>query len=152
MNVLNCHFSNWLKLGFQWNIISRCAMYSTVRNYSEETKFKTYELVLKCIWQHPTTGIHLEITRIVWGEVEKPIILTFRSLRRAQPRTWKIPNKQNTEDLINFLSSLVDFTKIPFFAKSHPMQKQLVKELILFCQSLTLSTKQSSSKRPKTSY
>ena len=70
----------------------------------------TCELNLKCIWQHPTTGNHLEITKTVWGEVEKPIIITVKSLRQAQPGTWKIPIKQSTEDLINLLSSLVDFT------------------------------------------
>ena len=45
----------------------------------------TNELNLKCICQHPTTGNHLEITKIVWGEVEKPIIITVRNLRLAQP-------------------------------------------------------------------
>ena len=111
-----------------------------------------YEPNLKCIWQHPTTGSHLEITKIVWGEFEKLIILTVRSLGLAQPGTWKIPIKQDTEGLINLQSSLVEFTKFPFFAKSHPLQKQLVEEHILFCQSLTLSTGQSSSKRPRTSF
>ena len=111
----------------------------------------TYELNLKCIWQHPTTGKHLEITKIVWGEVEKPIIITVRSLRQAQPGTWKIPIKPDTEDLINLLSSLIDFTKFPFFAQAQPLQKHLVKELTLYCQSLTHDG-QSSSKRPKTSY
>ena len=99
----------------------------------------TYELKLKCIWQHPTTGNHLEITKIIWGEVEKPIKLTVRSLRQAQPGTWKVPIKQDKEDLINLLSSLVEFTKFPFFIQAHPLQKQLVKELILYCQSLPLS-------------
>ena len=47
----------------------------------------TYELNLKCIWQHTTTGNHLEITGSVWGEVGKPIIITVRSLRQAHPRT-----------------------------------------------------------------
>ena len=111
----------------------------------------TYEHNRKCIWQHPTTGNHLEITKIVWREVEKPTIITVRSLRQAQPGTWKIPIKPDTEDLINFLSSLIDFTKFPFFAQAHPLQKHLVKELILYCQSLTRDG-QSSSKRPKTSY
>ena len=114
--------------------------------------FKTYELNLKCIWQHPTTGNHLEITKIVWGEVEKPITITIKNLRQAQPATWKIAIKQDTEDLINLLSSQVDFTKFPFFTKSHPLQKKLVEELILYCQSLSLSLGQSSSKRSKTSY
>ena len=112
----------------------------------------TYELNLKSIWQHPTTGNHLEITNTVWGEVEKPIIITVKSLRQAQPGNWKITIKQDTEDLINLLLSLVDFTKFPFFAQAHPLQKHLVKELILYCQSLTHASGQSSSKRPKTSY
>ena len=112
----------------------------------------TYELNLKCICQHPTTGNHLEITKIVWGEVEKPIVITVRSLRLAQPGTWKIPIKQDTEGLINLLSSLVKFRKFPFFTKSHPLQKQLAEGLIPFFQSLTLSTGQYSSKRPETSY
>ena len=87
-----------------------------------------------------------------WGEVEKPIIITVKSLRQAQPGTWKIPIKQDTEGLVNHLSSLVDFTKFPFFAQTQPLQKHLVKELILYCQSLTQDSGQSSSKRPKTSY
>ena len=66
-----------------------------------------YELNLKCIWQHPTTGNHLEITKIVSGEVEKPITITVKSLRQAQPGTWRIPIKPDTEDLINLLSSLI---------------------------------------------
>ena len=112
----------------------------------------TYEFNLKCVWQHPTIGNHLEITKIVWGEIEKPIIITVRSLRQAQSGTWKIPIKQDTEDPINLLLSLVDSTKFPFFAQTHPLQKHLVKELIVFSQSLTLDNGQSSSKRPKTSY
>ena len=112
----------------------------------------TNELSLKCIWQHPATGNHLEITKTVWGEAEKPIITTVRSLPLAQPGNWEIPINQDTEGLINLLSSLVEFTKFPFFTKSHPLQKQLVEELILYCQSLTLSHGQSSSKSPKTSY
>ena len=111
----------------------------------------TYELNLKCIWQHPTTGNHLDITKLVWGEVEKPIVITVRSLLQAQPGTRKIPIKPDTEDLINLLSSRIDFTKFPFFAQAHPLQKHPVKELILYCQSLTHDG-QSSSKRPKTSY
>ena len=112
----------------------------------------TYELNLKCIWQHPTTGNHLETTKIVWREVEKPIIITVKSLRQAQPGTWKIPLRQDTEDLINLLSSVVDFTKFPFFTQTHPFQKHLVKELILYCQSLTHDSGQTIWKRPKTSY
>ena len=112
----------------------------------------TYELKVKCVWQHPTTRNDLEITKIDWGEVEKPIIITVTSLRQAQPGTWKIPFKQDTEDLINLFSSLVEFNKFAFFTKSHPLQKQVVEKLILYCQSLTLITGPSSSKRPKTSY
>ena len=96
----------------------------------------TFELSLKCIWLHPTTGNDPEITKIVWGEVEKPILLKVRSLRQSQPGTWKIPITQDTEEMINRPSSLVKFTKFLFFTQAHPLQKQLVKELILYCQSL----------------
>ena len=112
----------------------------------------TYDLNLKCICQHPTTGNDLEITNFVWGEVEKSVIILVKKLRLAQPGTWKIPIKRDTESLINLLSSLVEFTKFPSFIKSHPLQKQLVEELILFCQSLNLSTGQYISKTLKTSY
>ena len=47
----------------------------------------TYELNLKCIWQHPTTGNNLMISKIVRGEFEKPNKVTVRSLRQAQPGT-----------------------------------------------------------------
>ena len=83
----------------------------------------TYELNLKCIWQHPTTGNHLQITIIVWGEVKKPIIITVRSLRQAQPGTWKIPIKPDTEDWINLLSSLIDLTKFPLLCSSSSITK-----------------------------
>ena len=112
----------------------------------------SYELNLKCFWQQPTAGNHLEITKIVWGEVEKPNIIAVRCLRPAHPGNLKIPIEQDTEGLINRLSSLVEFTKFPFFNKSHPLQKQMVEELIIYCQSLTLSPGQSSSRGPKTSY
>ena len=46
-----------------------------------------YELDLKCIWQHPTVVNHLDITKFVWGEVAKPIIITVKILRQAQPGT-----------------------------------------------------------------
>ena len=111
----------------------------------------TYEINLKCIWRHPTTGNDLEKAKIVWGEIEKLNIITVRSLPLAEPGTWKIPFKQDSEQLINLLSSLVEFTKFPFLTKFQPLQKQLVEKLILYCQSLTLSTGQSSSKRLKTS-
>ena len=47
----------------------------------------TYELNLKCIWQHPTTGNHLEITKIVWGEVEKPIIFNSQKPTTSSARS-----------------------------------------------------------------
>ena len=111
-----------------------------------------FELNPTFIWQNPTTGNYLEITKIVWREVQKPILITVRSLRQAQPGTWKKFIKKDTEDVINLLSSLVEFTKFAFFNKSHPLQKHLVKLLILYCQSLIFSTEQSNSKGPKTSY
>ena len=163
--VLTERVGDWEKVNFTcpeeselYSFFQNPLLQPTTRKYEEYKqnfrikKFMTYGLNLKCIWQHPTTGNHLEITKIVWGEVENPIIITIRGLRLAQPGTWKIPIKQDIEGLNNLLLSLLEFTKFPFFAKIHPLQKQLVEELILYCQSLTLSTGQSCSKRPETSY
>ena len=60
-------------------------------------KFMTFELNLKFIWQHPIFGSHLGITKIVWGEVEKPFIITVRSLRQSQPGAWKLTIKQDAD-------------------------------------------------------
>ena len=91
-------------------------------------KFMTFELNLKCIWQNATIGNHLEIGNIVWGELGKPKIITVRSVRQSQPGTWKMPIRQDTEELINLLLSFVEFTKFSFFTKAHRPQKQLVKK------------------------
>ena len=115
-------------------------------------KIVTFELKLKGIWQHPATGKHLEKPKIVWGEVEKSIIITVRNLSQSQSGTWKILIKQDTEELISLLSSLVNFSKLPSFSQAHPLQKQLMEELIFNCQSLTLSTGRPSSTRPQTRF
>ena len=47
--------------------------------------FMTFGLSLKGFWHVPAIGNQLEITRIVWEEVDKPIMLTVRSLRQPQP-------------------------------------------------------------------
>ena len=55
----------------------------------------TYELNLKCIWQHPTTGSHLEITKIVWGEVEKPEAYN-NSQKPTTSSAWNLENTYQT--------------------------------------------------------
>ena len=45
----------------------------------------------KCIWQHPTTGNHLGLTKIVSDEVDQPILKSVKSLQQPQPRTWELP-------------------------------------------------------------
>ena len=50
----------------------------------------TFQPNLKCIWQHPTTANHLEVTKIVWEKVEKPIIITVTSLRLGNYLSKKI--------------------------------------------------------------
>ena len=47
--------------------------------------YMTFELNIKCLWQHPATINHLEITRIEWSEASDPIIITAHSLRQLQP-------------------------------------------------------------------
>ena len=47
--------------------------------------YMTFELNIKCLWQHPATSNHLEITKIEWSEVSDPIVKTAYSLRQLQP-------------------------------------------------------------------
>ena len=66
----------------------------------------TFELNIKCLWQHPATSSHLEITKVEWSEISDPIVITAHGLRQLQPGNWKSPNKPGTQELTNLLSSL----------------------------------------------
>ena len=110
----------------------------------------TFELNIKCLWQHPATSNHLEITKIEWREASDPIIITAHSLRQLQPGIWKIPIKPRTEELANLLSALQEFTNFPHFKNTHPLTRHLVKELIRQCQSSTSDNQATIPKRKKT--
>ena len=63
----------------------------------------TFELNIKCLWQHPATSNLLEITKVEWGEVSDPVIKTAHSLRQLQPGNWKTLVKPRTEELTSLL-------------------------------------------------
>ena len=54
--------------------------------------YMTFELNIKCLWQHPATRNHLEITKIEWREASDPIVITAHSLRQLE--TGKFPSNQ----------------------------------------------------------
>ena len=110
----------------------------------------TFELNIKCLWQHPAASIYLEITRIEWSEKSDPNVITAHSLRQLQPRNWKNPIKPGTEELTNLLSALQEFTKFLHFKNTHPLTTHLVKELIHQCQSSVSDDQATSPKRNKT--
>ena len=112
----------------------------------------TFELNIKCPWQHPATSSHLEITMIKWSEVSDPIVITAHSLRQLQPGNWKIPTKPGTEELTNVLSALQGITKFQHFKNTHPLSRHIVKELIRQCQSSVSDNQATSPKRNKTNY
>ena len=95
----------------------------------------TFELNIKCLWQHPATSNHLEITKIEWREASDPIVITAHSLRQLQPGNWKLLIKPGSEEQTNLLSALQEFTKYPHFKNTHPLTRHLVRELIRQCQS-----------------
>ena len=97
----------------------------------------TIELNIKCLWQHPATSNHLEITKVERSEISEPIVITAHSLRQLQPGVWNISIKPRTEELTNLLSALQEFTKFSHFKNTHPLTRHLVKELIRQCQSST---------------
>ena len=112
----------------------------------------TFELNIKCLWQHPATSSHLAITKIEWSEKSDPIVITAHSLRQLELGTWKISIKPGTEELSSLLSSLQEFTKFPQFRNTHPLTRYLVKKLIRQCQSSTPDDQATSPKRNKTNY
>ena len=65
--------------------------------------YMTFELNIKCLWRHPATSNHLEITKIEWREASDPIVITAHSLRQLQPENWKFPIKPGNEEQANFL-------------------------------------------------
>ena len=112
----------------------------------------TFELNIKCLWQHAATSNHLEITKIEWREAFDPIVITAHSLTQLQPGTWNIPIKAGTEKQANLISALQEFTKYPHFKNTHPLTRHLVKGLIRQCQSSTSDDQAKNSKRNKTNY
>ena len=114
--------------------------------------YTTIELNIKCLWQHPATSNHLEVTKIEWRETSDAIVITAHSLRQLQPGNWKILIKPGTEEQTNLLSALQEFTKFPHFKNTHPLNGHLVKELIRQCQSSTFDDQVTSPKRNKTNH
>ena len=112
----------------------------------------TFELNIKCLWQHPATSNHLEVTKIELSEIFDPIVMTAHSLRQLQPGNWKTPIKPGTEEQTNLLSALQEFTKLPHFKNTHPLTRHPVKELIRQCQSSTSDNQATSPKRNKTNH
>ena len=112
----------------------------------------TFERNIKCLWQHPATTNHLEITRIEWSEVSDPIIIIAHSLRQLQPGNWKIFIKPEYEELTNLLSALQEFTKFPHFENTHSSTRHSNIELIRQCQSAVSDDQATCPKRNKTNY
>ena len=110
----------------------------------------TFELNMKCPWQHPATSMLLEITKMEWREASDPIVITTHSLRQLQPGNWKIPIEPRSEEQTNLFSALQEFTDFPHFKNTNPLTRHLVKELIRQCQSSTSDEQATSSKRNKT--
>ena len=112
----------------------------------------TFEINIKCLWQHPATSNLLEITKIEWSETSDPIVMTTHSLRQLQPGNWKIPIKPGTEEQTNLFSALQELTKFPHFKNTHPLTRYLVKKLIRQCPSSTSDDQATHPKRNKTNY
>ena len=93
----------------------------------------TFELNMKCLWQHTATSNHFEITKIEWSEASDPIVIIDHSLGQLQPENWEIPSRPGTEELTNLVRALQDFTKFSHFKITHPLTRHLVKELIRQC-------------------
>ena len=96
----------------------------------------TFELNIKCLWQHPATSNHLEITKIERSEISDPIVITAHSLRQLQPGKWMNPINLGTEEQTNLHSALQEFTKSTS-KNTHSLTRYSVREVIRQCQSST---------------
>ena len=114
--------------------------------------YKTFELNIKCLWQHRATSNNVEITKIEWSEIFDPIVITAHSLRQLQPGNWKIAIKPGTEELTNLLPAQQKLNKFPHFKNTHPLSRHLVKELIRQYQFSVSDEQATSPKRNKTNY
>ena len=112
----------------------------------------TFELNIKCLWQHPPTSNHLEITKIKLREASDQIVKTAHSLKQLQPGNLIIPIKPGSEEQANLLSAPQNFTKNPHYKNTHPLTRHLVKELISQCQPSISDDQATKSKRLKTNY
>ena len=112
----------------------------------------TFELIIKCLRQHPATNNNFETKKVEWSEVFDPIVITAYSLKQLQPGNWKLPNKPGTEESTNLLSAEQVFTKFPQFTNTHPLTRHLVRELNPQCQSSVSDDQATSPKRSKTNY
>ena len=86
----------------------------------------TFDLSLKCNSQLSTTG-NLEITKIVWVEIDKPTILTVRSWRQSQACFWRKTYQTKYQRIGQLQSSVIfgGIHQVPFLKQAHPLQKQL---------------------------
>ena len=114
--------------------------------------YMTFELNIKCLWQHPDTSNHLEITKIEQSELTDPIVITAHSLRQLQLKNLETPILLKTRELTNLLLAQQDFTKFLQFKNTHPLTRHLVKELIRLCQFSVSGDQATSPKRNKTNY
>ena len=87
--------------------------------------YMTFELSIKCQWQHPATSNHLEITKIGWREASDTNVITAHSLRQLQPGTWKIPIKPGTDEQNKSPLSPTRFYEISTFQK-HSSSDQIL--------------------------
>ena len=112
----------------------------------------TFELNIKRLWQHTATSNPLEITKIECSDIYDTIVMAAQSLRQLQPGNWKSPIKPGTEGLINLLSALQEFTKIPHIKNTPPLTRHSVNELIRQCQSSNSDDQTTHPEHNKTKY
>ena len=109
----------------------------------------TFELNIKCIRQHPATNNYLETTKRQSSETDQPIVITVNSFRQLQPGIWKVPINQGSQELINLLSALNDYSVFPTIYSTHPLARYIVEELLHHGQSLVTGDQATKPKQPK---
>ena len=129
--------------------LERCHMPTS---YTLLSTYLTFQLNLKCLWQHIATSNNLEVTKNGWSEISDPIVITISNLKEFQPGTWRIPFKPESEELSNLLSVLQEFTKISHFINTHSLTRYLIKKFFRHSQSSTSDEQTATWERIKRSH
>ena len=87
----------------------------------------TFEPNIKCIWQHPATKNHLEMTKIEWSETDQTIC--YNSKQSQTTTTWNLEaanqtRKSSIDETPSSLTRILSLLKIQQNSTSNQLSRE----------------------------